>query len=597
MQQGDYNSFYKYPPHLQNPNSNPIPDPTLIDHQQTSYASAPPFTTTYAASSDYPAYPPNYPPNHQNPDPARPPTAPSYSPPSPSLTATTAALNSNSVQSSFNTPPQPPQPSFPPFDSQGPCQPPTTQQSYYPPYDQNQTAHSYCPPPPLPFSVAPNPDPNANPSYSSTYAAPPYSTIGSSVPPAYDHLYENSLKCDQSVGYFDDNYGGYNRSGSDLGSDPYGKRPDSRYDMGPYDEYGDGVYAYEGTKVEPYGARGTAPKSSTWVGFDDYGRAISLPSEKDLSVGSASSKIVRAVPKAETQQDVKSGVQKFRVKLLPESGGQGTMDVLCQIGLDGIRMLDPSTNRTLRIYPLENITRCDVTDSSTFAFWSKSSVDIEPRRIRLQSNSYTTNTLLDIVTAATVQLKEMGGSRRPTESSKTLEQPTEKKKGFVDWMNLIKPGNEEKDHWVPDEAVSKCTGCGTDFGAFVRKHHCRNCGDIFCDKCTNGRIALTADENAQPVRVCDRCMAEVTQRLSNAKEAPSKPAGLQSHEDLARKLQEEMEKNCKVSSGSKSDGSGRQMREVACPTCTVHLQVQVPSSGSKTIECGVCQHPFLVSAH
>lgn len=38
------------------------------------------------------------------------------------------------------------------------------------------------------------------------------------------------------------------------------------------------------------------------------------------------------------------------------------------------------------------------------------------------------------------------------------------------------------------------------------QHHCRNCGDIFCDKCTQGRIALTADENAQPVRVCDRCM-------------------------------------------------------------------------------------------
>jgi len=39
-------------------------------------------------------------------------------------------------------------------------------------------------------------------------------------------------------------------------------------------------------------------------------------------------------------------------------------------------------------------------DSSTFAFWSKSSVDVvEPRRIRLQSNSYTTNTLLDTVTA------------------------------------------------------------------------------------------------------------------------------------------------------------------------------------------------------
>ncbi|KAK9165103.1 hypothetical protein Scep_000294 [Stephania cephalantha] len=278
------------------------------------------------------------------------------------------------------------------------------------------------------------------------------------------------------------------------------------------------------------------------------------------------------------------------------------MDVLCQIGLDGIRMLDPNSGRMLRIYPLDTITRTEVIDSSILAFWSKSAVDIEPRRIRLQSNSYTTNTILDTVTAATFQLKEMGGKdsyrSKSFDSGKPSEQPSEKKKGLADWMNLMKPANEEKDHWVPDEAVTKCISCGTDFSAFVRKHHCRNCGDIFCDKCTHGRIALTADENAQPVRVCDKCMAEVTQRLSHAKESASKPTGLHSHEDLARKLQEEMEKNRKSSSGSKSsDGSGRRMREVACPTCTVHLQVQVPSSGSETIECGVCQHPFLVSAH
>lgn len=28
------------------------------------------------------------------------------------------------------------------------------------------------------------------------------------------------------------------------------------------------------------------------------------------------------------------------------------------------------------------------------------------------------------------------------------DQSGEKKKGLVDWMNLIKPANEEKDHWV-----------------------------------------------------------------------------------------------------------------------------------------------------
>lgn len=32
--------------------------------------------------------------------------------------------------------------------------------------------------------------------------------------------------------------------------------------------------------------------------------------------------------------------------------------------------------------------------------------------------------------------------------SKVSEQPSEKKKGFVDWVNLMKPSNEEKDHWV-----------------------------------------------------------------------------------------------------------------------------------------------------
>ncbi|KAJ1424162.1 protein FREE1 isoform X1 [Sesbania bispinosa] len=173
--------------------------------------------------------------------------------------------------------------------------------------------------------------------------------------------------------YLDDGYG----SRSDL----YGKRRD--------EVYSEGVFAYKGGKVEPYGAWDTAPKSSIRSGFDDYGRSISFPSGP-----ATASKVRKAVPKVDAQEDNKSGVQKFRVKLLAESGGQSTMDVLCQIGLDGIRML----------YPLENVTRCEKFDSSTIAFWSKSSVDIEPRRIRLQCNSYTANMLLDTVTAATIQV-------------------------------------------------------------------------------------------------------------------------------------------------------------------------------------------------
>ncbi|PHT25145.1 hypothetical protein CQW23_35217 [Capsicum baccatum] len=264
-----------------------------------------------------------------------------------------------------------------------------------------------------------------------------------------------------------------------------------------------GVYKYNGKKEESYS--GNRSQSNAGMMFDDYGRPINVHSGREQQRPVSTPKVVKAAPKIEDQQDATGGVLKFRVKLLSEGFGQSDMDVLCQIGLDGIRLLDPATSRTQRIYSLENVTRWEVLDSHIFAFWAKTSVDIEAKRIRLKSNSYTTNNILDAVTAASIQVKEMGESSMPSDAIKGSESAAEKKKGF-DWMKLMRPLNEEKDHWVPDEAVRKCTACGTDFGAFIRRHHCRNCGDIFCDKCTQGRTALTADEDAQPVRVCDRCM-------------------------------------------------------------------------------------------
>ncbi|RXH76795.1 hypothetical protein DVH24_019683 [Malus domestica] len=62
-------------------------------------------------------------------------------------------------------------------------------------------------------------------------------------------------------------------------------------------------------KVELYGARSTAPKSSSSTLFDDYRRSISVPSGKTTPV--SSNKIVRAVPKADTQEDAKVGCRSF----------------------------------------------------------------------------------------------------------------------------------------------------------------------------------------------------------------------------------------------------------------------------------------------
>lgn len=44
--------------------------------------------------------------------------------------------------------------------------------------------------------------------------------------------------------------------------------------------------------------------------------------------------------------------------------------------------------------------------------------------------------------------------------------------------------------WIDDNMVTTCNNCGVTFGFFVRKHHCRCCGNIFCYDCCNKYIAI-----------------------------------------------------------------------------------------------------------
>lgn len=63
--------------------------------------------------------------------------------------------------------------------------------------------------------------------------------------------------------------------------------------------------------------------------------------------------------------------------------------------------------------------------------------------------------------------------------------------------------------WQSDSDVDQCA-CGAYFSMFVRKHHCRLCGQVFCNTCTSGRGVIPSfiqvrSEYLQ-VRLCDRCM-------------------------------------------------------------------------------------------
>jgi len=65
--------------------------------------------------------------------------------------------------------------------------------------------------------------------------------------------------------------------------------------------------------------------------------------------------------------------------------------------------------------------------------------------------------------------------------------------------------------WVPDELVSVCTLCCLQFTIIRRRHHCRNCGQIYCNNCSNHFIPLACYGYDKPVRVCNPCHQQIHQ--------------------------------------------------------------------------------------
>ncbi|XP_065887674.1 myotubularin-related protein 2-like isoform X2 [Dysidea avara] len=59
--------------------------------------------------------------------------------------------------------------------------------------------------------------------------------------------------------------------------------------------------------------------------------------------------------------------------------------------------------------------------------------------------------------------------------------------------------------WASDDQVSECKSCRKEFTVIRRKHHCRACGDIFCNQCSSQQHSLPHLGYPAPVRVCDGC--------------------------------------------------------------------------------------------
>lgn len=102
-----------------------------------------------------------------------------------------------------------------------------------------------------------------------------------------------------------------------------------------------------------------------------------------------------------------------------------------------------------------------------------------------------------------LQISEMKEKQRPRGNTGSLSSPE---------VTSDPPLNTS---WTPDKMVSQCKGCNREFSMTRRKHHCRNCGHIFCNNCSDHMLALPSsaagDQSlGKPVRVCDGCWDELS---------------------------------------------------------------------------------------
>ncbi|XP_078070095.1 WD repeat and FYVE domain-containing protein 3 isoform X4 [Mustelus asterias] len=79
------------------------------------------------------------------------------------------------------------------------------------------------------------------------------------------------------------------------------------------------------------------------------------------------------------------------------------------------------------------------------------------------------------------------------------------------WSVSDQPGRAAADHWIKDDGGDCCLGCSVRFSLTERRHHCRNCGQLFCQKCSRFQSEIRRLKMSSPVRVCQNCYYNLQQ--------------------------------------------------------------------------------------
>ncbi|GAA5856900.1 hypothetical protein JCM8547_008451 [Rhodosporidiobolus lusitaniae] len=105
-----------------------------------------------------------------------------------------------------------------------------------------------------------------------------------------------------------------------------------------------------------------------------------------------------------------------------------------------------------------------------------------------------------------------GSGKKELEASEVVEAYERLKRDGVEFPQLDRSASKAmvESLSAPDWLDSPyCTRCRTPFSTFNRKHHCRNCGQVFDAACSSSVSPLPHYGILEPVRVCDACYRKI----------------------------------------------------------------------------------------
>jgi len=79
----------------------------------------------------------------------------------------------------------------------------------------------------------------------------------------------------------------------------------------------------------------------------------------------------------------------------------------------------------------------------------------------------------------------------------------------LEMMNrILMLGPPDKSEWIRNDDRESCISCKKEFSWSFRRHHCRCCGEVFCDDCSKYQKVLPfvgCNASKTPMRVCTEC--------------------------------------------------------------------------------------------